>query len=79
MHNALVPDEDNQYRKTYGGFGSSNGDYEKDENLSPKVLQIVAEGNEADIDCIKHELYAHKHNDEVPSDHETYGSDHEDY
>jgi hypothetical protein len=51
--------------QTHGGFGSSDNHHKEDKDLTVNLIQISGKGNESEIDCIKHELDAEKHGNDV--------------
>jgi hypothetical protein len=46
--------------------------------MAPQVLQVMAEGDEADVHRIQHELNGHEHDDDVSPRQKTEHADHED-
>src|SRR4030066_173214 len=67
VRSGLVSKKGYHYRKPYCCLRSCDSNYEEGKYLSPHVLKIMAERNEADIYTIKHQLDRHEHDDNIPS------------
>jgi hypothetical protein len=78
MCRLFVPEERDDNGKAYRRLSSCYRDDEKDEDMTPHVLQVMAEGNETDVHRVQHEFNGHEHDDDVPPCQKAEHADHED-
>jgi hypothetical protein len=78
MRRLFIPEERDNDGKSYRRLCCGYRDDKENKNMSPHVLQIMAEGDKADIHGVQHEFDRHEHDDNVPPRQEAEHADHED-